>query len=47
MVEMRSVVNTSSRHFRVLFHGIKYISITPLMIFLTVMCLEKRLLTSG
>jgi len=30
---IRSVVNTSSRHFHILFSDIKYISITPLLIF--------------
>jgi len=33
MAEIRSVVNTSSKHFHVLLYDIKYISISPLRIF--------------
>jgi len=35
MAEIRSVVNTSSRYFQVLFYDLKYICFTPVMIFLS------------
>ncbi len=47
MPEIRSLVNTSSRYFNILFYNIKYISITPLWFFKILLVLKMQLLTSG